>query len=612
MKRIALSAAALLTLWGCSGGGGGGGGGGTTPRVATTITLTTNTVSFNAVGARQVVRAVVRDQEGTVMPAAPLSWSSNATAVVVAQAAADSAALVSSANGSATVTVTSGAASSQVAAQVTQVPTAISVAGGAGQTALPGSAVAVSPSVLVVDGLGSPVVGASVTFAVTGGGGSVTGATQVTNASGVATVGTWTLGAAGPQLLSATVVGTAITTSISATAGGVAPPTATPTAGNNQAGMAGALVPAPPTVTVRDGSGNPLPGANVAFVVTSGGGSVTGGTTTTNAAGIATVGSWRLGTLAAPNELTATVTGAGLTTPLVVGFRAVGCSGGGGAGYGITLCFSTNMTTSQRAVFTNAAARWATLITGDVEDYISDEVLPAGSCGASPSLALDIDDLLIFAAVEDIDGAGSVLGSAGWCYRRDPGLPLIGLMRFDVADVNVLELDGSLNSVILHEMGHVIGIGTMWETAGLLLNKQPAGGGPERDVSFSGAQALIGFNNIGGTTYTGGAKVPVENTGGTGTVNSHWRESVLANELMTGYLNNGANPLSQLTVRSLADIGYVVNPAAADAFFLTLSLRADGAAPRGRLLENDVYNGPAYSIDRHGRRNRILRTQPVQ
>src|SRR5439155_7392950 len=42
---------------------------------------------------------------------------------------------------------------------------------------------------------GRPVAGVQVTFSVTAGGGSITGATQVTDANGVATVGTWTLGA---------------------------------------------------------------------------------------------------------------------------------------------------------------------------------------------------------------------------------------------------------------------------------------------------------------------------------------------------------------------------------------------------------------------------------
>jgi adhesin/invasin len=75
------------------------------------------------------------------------------------------------------------------------------------QTAAVGSAVTTPPSVLVTDANGNPISGVSVTFAVGLGGGSVTGASQTTNASGVATVGSWTLGLAGQNTLVATASG---------------------------------------------------------------------------------------------------------------------------------------------------------------------------------------------------------------------------------------------------------------------------------------------------------------------------------------------------------------------------------------------------------------------
>jgi Big-like domain-containing protein len=60
-----------------------------------------------------------------------------------------------------------------------------------------------------------------------------------------------------------------------------------------------------PSVLVSDASGNPVAGAPVTFTVTSGGGTVTGGTETTNSSGIATVGSWTLGTGTGANTLAA-------------------------------------------------------------------------------------------------------------------------------------------------------------------------------------------------------------------------------------------------------------------------------------------------------------------
>ena len=65
----------------------------------------------------------------------------------------------------------------------------------------------------------------SVTFAVASGGGSVTGLTAMTNASGIATVGRWTLGtSAGANSLTATsagLSGSPVTFSATGTAGDV-------------------------------------------------------------------------------------------------------------------------------------------------------------------------------------------------------------------------------------------------------------------------------------------------------------------------------------------------------------------------------------------------------
>lgn len=73
-----------------------------------------------------------------------------------------------------------------------------------GFTAPPGTQVTELPSVILSDAKGSPMAGVVVTFTVTSGGGTVTGATATSNASGIATVGSWTLGTvAGANTLSA-------------------------------------------------------------------------------------------------------------------------------------------------------------------------------------------------------------------------------------------------------------------------------------------------------------------------------------------------------------------------------------------------------------------------
>lgn len=375
------------------------------------------------------------------------------------------------------------------------------------------------------------------------------------------------------------------------------PATIALSAGNNQAALAGQAVPTAPAVVVRDLSSNPLSGVPVTFTVTGGGGFVGSVTAYTNASGVATAGSWTLGTPATVNTLSATAAGASGS----VAFTASGCGGGGGTGYRITLCYTSTMTATQRAAFESAAARWSRVITADLSDVPVS--LAAGVCGTGqPSFNLSVDDLLIFAAITPIDGVGSVLGSAGPCYVRGSGTSFLGTMQFDAADMAGMETAGMLEGVILHEMGHVLGIGTLWQYLGLLQN--PSSAGSPLDTWFSGANGITGFNNVGGSTYTGGQKVPVENTGGGGTMNAHWRESVLANELMTGYANAGSMPLSQLTVRSLADMGYTVDVSAADAFFLTLSMMA-GPAEGSVKLVDDVADLPLYRTDENGRTTRL-------
>lgn len=370
-------------------------------------------------------------------------------------------------------------------------------------------------------------------------------------------------------------------------------------AGNAQIAAPGTNVPIAPSVVVRDGLGSGVAGLTVTFATVSTVGSITGPVATTDVNGIATVGSWNLA--AGTNVLSATVSGVGTIPGNPAIFTATGSTSA--AGYNVILRFLTMPSLPQLQAFTNAVTRWQTIITNDLAD-ISNVVLPPGACSPnSPAINENMDDLVIEASLIPIDGPGGVLGAAGPCFIRTAGfLPLLGGMVFDVADVAALEANGSLGSVILHEMGHVIGIGSLWTRFNLLANPSLPNS-PGVDTRYTGVNGIAGFDSIGGTTYTGGLKVPVENTqGGQGTRDTHWRESVLANELMTGFLNMGSNPLSLLTVRSLQDLGYSVNTAAADPFFLVLTLRAEGGIPPQSIhLLNDVRSGPIYRMDPRGR-----------
>ncbi|MEN9221212.1 MAG: leishmanolysin-related zinc metalloendopeptidase, partial [Thermostichus sp. BF3_bins_97] len=103
------------------------------------------------------------------------------------------------------------------------------------------------------------------------------------------------------------------------------------------------------------------------------------------------------------------------------------------------------------------------------------------------------------------------------------------------------------------------------------------------------------FNTLGGNATS----VPLENQFGAGSRDSHWRESALGRELMTTRLDREvANPLSILTVGSMADLGYGVNLSAADSF----SLGRSGGASQPLELEELDWAVPIRRIDAEGRR----------
>lgn len=172
-----------------------------------------------------------------------------------------------------------------------------------------------------------------------------------------------------------------------------------------------------------------------------------------------------------------------------------------------------------------------------------------------------IDDLLIEAVGTSIDGPKGILGQAGPTHVRLGSLiPAKGQMEFDRSDLARMEGDGSLQSVIVHEMGHVLGLGTLWKHKGLL-----QGSGTANPV-FTGKLAMREFGILEGSNKP--LPVPVENTGGSGTRDGHWRESVFGSELMTGFLDPGKNPLSRLTIAALQDMGYQISFNTADPYAL--------------------------------------------
>ncbi len=422
------------------------------------------------------------------------------------------------------------------------------------------------PAVRAEDQYGNPVVGTSVVFTIVQGNGVLIGAQQSSSELGLAALGGWTVGTAiGQQIVTATATGAQPAIFyVNALAG---PAVAlVKFVGDNQPGVANVNITTPPGVRVVDAFGNPVGNVPVVFTPGPNSGTVTGSTVITDpATGTAFVGSWRLGT-ASTQTLVATSsvlpnTSVTFTTTVTV------------SAFNVDIRFVGDASLPVRTAFANAVAKWRQVIVGSI-GTVTRLNIPAGDCGTwSPAVTGSIQNTVIFARIDSIDGPGSpttgnILGQASPCYVNDGAIPFLGFMEFDQYDVDLLVARGQFEKVVLHEIGHVLGIGTVWNFGRALLDTSIT-----NDPYYVGSAARAQFAAINTVTYSG-SPVPVENTGGAGTRNSHWRTSVMQRELMQGFAVNQVQPLSRVTVGSLQDLGYVVNLSAADAFSLTAALRS--------------------------------------
>ena len=219
--------------------------------------------------------------------------------------------------------------------------------------------------------------------------------------------------------------------------------------------------------------------------------------------------------------------------------------------------------------FAKAAQRWEGIIVGNLPSISSSE-LPQGPDFPGTGYPSTIDDLYIYAREASIDGEGKIVGYAAPRYWRGTGVvnPITGneyqvaaagKMTFDSADMAKMQADGIFDEVVLHEMEHVIGLGTLWEANGLYVQ----GSGEY----LSGTHADYEWKAIGCS-----GPLPVELDGRGGTANSHWDEACLGNEISTGYVEGPGTtswPVSRITIGMLQDMGYGVDYNQADPFTIT-------------------------------------------
>lgn len=499
------------------------------------------------------------------------------------------------------------------------IPAEIAMVRGAGQEAEVGSVVPVSPEVLVTDSAGTPLAEITVSFA-TERDASLTGGRVNTNTLGRAAVGSWTLGdTAGHYWIEARVAGEGIKGNPARVVARALPGPAAEIViieGDGQRSEAKLPVPVNPRVQVQDSHGNGVPRVEVSF--TAGGGSAAvPPERDTDAQGFAAVDRWVLGPAANVSYRLDAEAGEGGETVGSVTFTATATP----AVYDIEIVHadSAALSEGQLAAFDEAEEYWEEAIRGNLPWGVVRKA-SLERCLSLAEIELEIpgdrvvDDLLIYADVREIDGLGGIFAGAGPCQiRRDTGLPIVGVMFFDIEDLDEMEevQEGEhLDGTILHEMAHVMGFGTIWEYLDLLEDPvDPDNPTGDEDPHFVGEEALAAFDSIGGDDYDDGEPVPVQNLGGRGVVNGHWRESVFDTELMTPYLDGGvANPLSIVTLASFRDVGYEeVDLDLADDFELPKSFAKPAPqAPHPARMSADILWIPLEVVDRDGRVIRYL------
>lgn len=277
-------------------------------------------------------------------------------------------------------------------------------------------------------------------------------------------------------------------------------------------------------------------------------------------------------------------------------------------GFGIELDFVSEVDSIIEEAFRGAEARWEGIIQADLPDVPFSQPRDFEFCAeGAGERDTPVDDMLIFVRVDSIDGQFGVLGRAGPCSVRvtTEGAfvsTVVGGMVFDEADLDRLSALGQLEATIVHEMGHVMGIGTLWEPQGLVEGAGTA------DPIYTGTAGREGFRQVGGDGFDG-EPVPVANTGGQGTRDAHWRESVFGTELMTGFLDSGDDPLSIVSVASVRDQFLPVDESAADDFQLPSggALRAAGS---GVHLGDDLLRAPLLGVTPDGVVRPIDRPRP--
>lgn len=231
-----------------------------------------------------------------------------------------------------------------------------------------------------------------------------------------------------------------------------------------------------------------------------------------------------------------------------------GVDGGGGAStfptgvgtYDITLNFiGDNWTEELKSPFLGVKEIFSRHF-ADIQNDEADQIIGLNG--------YEWDDITFNLSLPEIDGLFNTLGQAGpvqaVSYSNREGVFVsAAIVELDIADVVYMQDTNTYHEVVVHEMFHGIGFGTLWDYWNVTSQKG-------RGLRYTGENAIAAYNqeNNAAVDY-----ISVETDGGPGTAGGHWDEVIYGTELMTGYTQGLPATLQSMSAASLLDIGLQLN-----------------------------------------------------
>lgn len=145
---------------------------------------------------------------------------------------------------------------------------------------------------------------------------------------------------------------------------------------------------------------------------------------------------------------------------------------------------------------------------------------------------------------------------------------------------NPQNVNFSWRQVLIHELGHALGVGTLWDTLD--------------NIWLSGTSYPLSQSSYNSVSNVNRLKIPLEDIGGGGTAGAHWEDSDRSSDgqlypgiidIMQGTINN--YPIGPITIGFLKDLGYA-NTTLSGNYIMTNSNNNNvGLTPATRIVNTD-------------------------